>query len=51
MSYKDHLDPHSQLFHHSRSRRKHTNSQINGETQVAQNVIIARSNAKAHRMF
>jgi hypothetical protein len=51
MSYKDHLDPHSQLFHHNWTRLKHLNSQVNGETQVSQNTIRARGNAKAHRMF
>lgn len=49
MSYKDQLDPHSRLFHHNWTRRKHTNSQVNGETEVTQNTIILRSNAKAHR--
>jgi hypothetical protein len=48
MSYKDHLDPHSELFHHANTRRKRTKSQVNGETQVTQNVILLRSNAKAH---
>lgn len=51
MSYKDQLDPHSQLFHYTNTRRKHTNSQVNGETQVTQNTLRARANAKAHRMF
>ncbi|RSD25500.1 YpzG family protein [Mesobacillus subterraneus] len=51
MSYKDHLDPHSELFHHTWTRRKHTNHQVNGQTQVTKNTLIARSNAKAHRMF
>ena len=49
MSYKDHLDPHSELFHHANTRRKRTKSQVNGETMMTQNVIILRSNAKAHR--
>lgn len=49
MSYKDHLDPHSKLFHHANTRRKHTKSQINGETQMSQTTIITLSNAKAHR--
>ncbi|MDZ5472856.1 YpzG family protein [Bacillus sp. 31A1R] len=51
MSYKDHLDPHSQLFHHNWTRRKRASSQVNGHTMRSQSVIIARSNAKAHRMF
>lgn len=49
MSYKDQLDPHSELFHHTWTRRKHTNSQVNGQTQVTKNTVLARSNAKAHR--
>ncbi|MFB6467187.1 YpzG family protein [Cytobacillus sp. Hz8] len=49
MSYKDQLDPHSELFHHTWTRRKKTKSQVNGETQVTHNTIILRSNAKAHR--
>ncbi|MBE6185252.1 YpzG family protein [Heyndrickxia ginsengihumi] len=49
MSYKDHLDSHSELFHHNWTRRKRSKSQVNGETQVSQNTIILRSNAKAHR--
>ncbi|MCQ6276196.1 YpzG family protein [Bacillus sp. V3B] len=49
MSYRDQLDQHSKLFHHTNTRRKHTNAQVNGETQVTQNTIIARGNAKAHR--
>ena len=49
MSYKDHLDPHSELFHYSTTRAKHTKAQVNGQTRVSQNQIILRSNAKAHR--
>lgn len=49
MSYKNQLDPHSELFHHNNTRRKRQNSQVNGETQVTQNTLILRSNAKAHR--
>ncbi|MBY0120982.1 YpzG family protein [Bacillus sp. S/N-304-OC-R1] len=49
MSYRGQLDPHSELFHHTWTRRKHTNSQVNGQTQVTHNTIIVRSNAKAHR--
>lgn len=49
MSYKDHLDPQSERFHHTNTRRKRTKNQVNGETQVTQNTIILRSNAKAHR--
>ncbi|MBB6445171.1 YpzG family protein [Bacillus benzoevorans] len=48
MSYKDHLDPQSERFHHTNTRRKRTKNQVNGETQVTQNTIILRSNAKAH---
>ncbi|MGE8206489.1 YpzG family protein [Heyndrickxia sp. NPDC080065] len=48
MSYKNHLDPQSERFHHTWTRRKHTKSQVNGETQVTQNTIILRSNAKSH---
>ncbi|WP_147533887.1 YpzG family protein [Bacillus marasmi] len=48
MSYKDHLDPHSKLFHHTWTRPKHLNSQVNGQTKRTLNTIIARSNAKAH---
>ena len=49
MSYKDHLDRQSELFHHPNTRRKRTKSQINGETQMSQTTIILKSNAKAHR--
>ena len=49
MSYKDHLDPQSERFHYTNTRRKRTKNQVNGETQVTQNNIILRSNAKAHR--
>ncbi|MEH7484299.1 YpzG family protein [Neobacillus drentensis] len=49
MSYKDHLDPHSELFHQNTTRPKRQNSQVNGQTQVTHNTIILRSNAKAHR--
>ncbi|PLR82925.1 YpzG family protein [Bacillus canaveralius] len=49
MSYKDHLDPHSQQFHHNWTRRKRASSQVNGHTQMSQMTIILRSNAKAHR--
>ncbi|NMD70212.1 YpzG family protein [Bacillus sp. DNRA2] len=48
MSYKDRLDPHSELFHHTWTRPKHLNSQVNGQTKRTLNTIIARSNAKAH---
>ncbi|MBM7659787.1 hypothetical protein JOC85_000554 [Bacillus mesophilus] len=51
MSYKDHLDPHSQLFHHNWTRPKHASSQVNGHTMRSQSIIRALSNAKAHRMF
>ncbi|MDN3015285.1 YpzG family protein [Paenibacillus sp. BSR1-1] len=49
MSYKDHLDPHSELFHHTFTRPKRQKSQVNGQTRESQNQIILRSNAKAHR--
>jgi hypothetical protein len=49
MSYRDHLDPQSQKFHHNWTRPKHLNSQVNGETRVTLNTILARGNAKAHR--
>ena len=48
MSYKDYLDPHSELFHHANTSRKRTKSQVNGETQETQTVIILKSNRKAH---
>ncbi|WP_174731101.1 YpzG family protein [Mesobacillus harenae] len=49
MSYKDQLDQHSELFHHPWTRRKHTKSQINGQTEVSKTTRILLSNAKAHR--
>ncbi|ALC90790.1 hypothetical protein AM500_14075 [Bacillus sp. FJAT-18017] len=49
MSYRNMLDPRSGLFHHANARRKHTKSQLNGETRMSQTEIILRSNAKAHR--
>jgi hypothetical protein len=49
MSYQDHLDPHSQLFHHNWTRPKRSKSQVNGNTQPSKNNIILRLNAKAHR--
>ncbi|MGM0903182.1 YpzG family protein [Mesobacillus maritimus] len=51
MSYRDYLDPQSQRFVTNTTRRKHLNAQLNGETKVSLNTIIARGNAKAHRMF
>lgn len=51
MSYRDYLDPQSQRFVTNTTRRKHLNAQQNGETKVSLNTIIARGNAKAHRMF
>lgn len=48
MSYKDHLDPHSSKFHHNWTRPKRAKSQVNGHTEVSQNNIILKSNAKAH---
>jgi hypothetical protein len=49
MSYRDHLDPHSQQFHHNWTRPKRSNSQVNGYTQRSVQNTILRSNAKAHR--
>ncbi|RDU38832.1 YpzG family protein [Neobacillus piezotolerans] len=48
MSYKDYLDPRSGLFHQAFQSRKHTKSQLNGQTKMSQTDIILRSNAKAH---
>ncbi|MDQ0230666.1 YpzG family protein [Metabacillus malikii] len=48
MSYKDHLDPLSQKFHHNWTRPKRASSQVNGHTMMSQTNIITRSNAKAH---
>ncbi len=50
MSYRERLDKHSGLFHQAHTSRKRLNSQVNGETQVTHNTILARGNAKAHRM-
>lgn len=49
MSYKNQLDPHSQLFHHPWTRRKHASSQINGETQLSQTIIKTKVDSKANR--
>ncbi|MCP8970984.1 YpzG family protein [Ectobacillus ponti] len=49
MSYRDQLDEHSGLFVRNTTRRRHQNSQANGETRVTQTGIILRTNAKAHR--
>ncbi|MCM3004778.1 YpzG family protein [Priestia koreensis] len=49
MSYKDQLDPHSELFYHNWTRPKHAKSQVNGHTRISQKNIILRSDAKAHR--
>ncbi|PLT30582.1 YpzG family protein [Peribacillus deserti] len=49
MSYRDHLDSHSKLFHHNWTRPKRSKSQVNGHTAMSQTNIILRSNAKAHR--
>jgi hypothetical protein len=51
MGYKDHLDPHSQMFHHNWTRPKRVNTQVNGHTQISQSVIRTLSDAKARRMF
>ncbi|WP_338452173.1 YpzG family protein [Niallia oryzisoli] len=48
MSYRDHVDSHSELFLHTWTRPKHQKSQVNGQTKRSQNNIILRSNAKAH---
>ena len=39
MSYRDHLDPHSQKFHHNWTRPKRSKSQVNGHTEVMQRLI------------
>ncbi|WP_082193236.1 YpzG family protein [Bacillus rubiinfantis] len=49
MSYRERLDSQSELFHHTWTRPKRQKSQVNGQTQMTQNTIILRSNAKAHR--
>nr|WP_263327514.1 YpzG family protein [Neobacillus sp. Marseille-Q6967] len=49
MSYRDQLDPQSELFTYTTTRAKHTKTLINGQTRMSQNQIILRSNAKAHR--
>ena len=49
MSYREHLDSHSQLFHSTWTRPKRSKSQVNGQTQMSQTNIKLRSNAKAHR--
>lgn len=49
MSYKDQLDPHSELFHHNWTRPKRSKSQVNGHTEMSKTNFILRRNAKAHR--
>ncbi|WP_081415030.1 YpzG family protein [Ectobacillus panaciterrae] len=49
MSYRENLDPHSKLFNPTWARPKHQNSQVNGQTQITQQTIILKSNAKAHK--
>ncbi|MCE4047253.1 MULTISPECIES: YpzG family protein [Bacillaceae] len=49
MSYKDNLDPHSELFHHNWTRPKRSKSQVNGHTEMSRNNLILRRNAKANR--
>ncbi|MFC4320523.1 YpzG family protein [Litchfieldia salsa] len=49
MSYRNHLDEHSKLFHHNWTRPKRASSQVNGHTKRSQSIIITLSNAKAHR--
>ncbi|WP_081415881.1 YpzG family protein [Peribacillus kribbensis] len=48
MSYRDHLDARSKMFHHNWTRPKRSKSQVNGHTAMSQTNIILRSNAKAH---
>ncbi|MGJ7921287.1 YpzG family protein [Neobacillus sp. LXY-4] len=48
MSYREQLDQHSKLFHHTFTRPRHTKYLINGQTKRSQTNIILRSNAKAH---
>ncbi|WP_409301017.1 YpzG family protein [Peribacillus sp. SCS-155] len=48
MSYREHLDRQSSLFHHNWTRAKRAKSQVNGHTQMSKTNIILRSNAKAH---
>ncbi|MBS4211437.1 MULTISPECIES: YpzG family protein [Neobacillus] len=49
MSYRERIDAHSDMFVKNSTRHKRQKSQVNGETQMSQNNIILRSNAKAHR--
>ncbi|WP_462409716.1 YpzG family protein [Neobacillus sp. Marseille-QA0830] len=48
MTYRERLDSHSEMFHQTWTRPKRQKSQVNGQTQMTQNTIILRSNAKAH---
>lgn len=49
MPYFHDVDRTKQLFHHNWTRPKRQKSQVNGHTEMSQNNIILRSNAKAHR--
>lgn len=49
MAYFHDVDRTRQLFHHNWTRPKRMKSQVNGHTEMSQNNIILRSNAKAHR--
>lgn len=49
MRFQNGVDRTRELFHHNWTRPKRSKSQVNGHTEMSQNNIILRSNAKAHR--
>ncbi|MCU9615071.1 YpzG family protein [Caldibacillus lycopersici] len=48
MRFPHDVDRTAQLFRHNWTRPKRSKSQVNGHTEMSQNNIILRSNAKAH---
>ncbi|WP_379971074.1 YpzG family protein [Ectobacillus sp. sgz5001026] len=46
MSYRNGLDPRSELFRHNWTRPKRAKSQVNGQTQQTQSLIILAAECK-----
>ncbi|MFD3448098.1 YpzG family protein [Microbacteriaceae bacterium 4G12] len=49
MSYRNRLDEHSELFHHTWTRPKHAKAQVNGQTQQTQALIILANETKKRK--
>ncbi|MGM9945037.1 MAG: YpzG family protein [Lysinibacillus sp.] len=49
MSKSDYLDPKSQKIHQNWTRKKHSKSQVNGQTEITLHNRLLRSEAKARQ--